>query len=347
VIDVDVVAEAATMAQLMPYVSAGWREHLSGGGGLSVASTRAQAGYTLPSPPYRLPPRPGGGKALERARTALEADGVALAVLDAGVAWSLSGLANVVMAAELARAANDWLAEAWLAADRRFRGSVVVAPRDGAAAADEVRRLAENERWAQVVLAFPPVLFGDRSLYPLFEAAAEAGLPVCLQAGGGYAGANPGPTPTGFPTTTAEYLIDSAFAGPAHLASLVLEGVCERFPSLKVVFSGFGAACLPSLMWRLDAAFDNAAGPVAKLSRRPAELVDEHVRFTTRDLDAPSPGELLRVLPPEEAGRLLLYASGPLSRQLDAWSAVPELSRAAILGENAASWLRLPALETA
>ena len=293
------------MAELLPYVSAGWREHLSVGGGLATKTTkgsRAQVGYTLPNAPYRLPPRPGGTDALERACAALEGDGVELAVLDAGVAPSLSGLGNTVMAAELARAANDWLAEAWLDADERFRGSIVVAPRDGAAAADEVGRLAGDERWAQVVLAFPPALLGDRTLYRLFAAAAEAGLPVCLQAGGAYTGSNPGPTPTGFPTTTAEYLLDSSYLGIAQLASLVLEGVCERFPGLRIVLSGFGAGWLPSLVWRLEAAFDQGGPEVAKkVDRRPAEVLHEHVRLTTRDLDAPSPGRLLDVLPAEDA----------------------------------------------
>ena len=55
---------------------------------------------------------------------------------------------------------------------------------------------------------------------------------------------------TGFPTTAAEYLLDSSYLGIAQLASLVLEGVCERFPELRIVLSGFGAGWLPSLVWR-------------------------------------------------------------------------------------------------
>jgi predicted TIM-barrel fold metal-dependent hydrolase len=69
-------------------------------------------------------------------------------------------------------------------ADERFRGSILVAPRAGKEAAAEARRLANDPRLAQIVLAFPPALLGDRSLYPLFEAAQDARLPVSLQAGG-------------------------------------------------------------------------------------------------------------------------------------------------------------------
>jgi predicted TIM-barrel fold metal-dependent hydrolase len=231
------------------------------------------------------------------------------------------------MAAEIASAANDWLAENWLQADERFRGSIVVGPRDGEAAAAEIRRLAGDQRWAQIVIAFPPALLGDRAVYPILEAAAEAGLPVCLQAGGAFVGANPGPTPTGFPTTAPEYLLDSAFLGVAHLASLLLEGVCERLPSLRVVLSGFGIGWLPSLLWRLE----GAAGVLA-----------EHVRFTTRDLDAPSPQALLEVVPADEVGRLLLYASGSGgARELEPWEELPPELSAAVLRRNAASWLRV------
>jgi predicted TIM-barrel fold metal-dependent hydrolase len=350
VIDVDFVAAAATMPQLLPHLSEGWREHLSVGGGLSAAATRAQVGYVLPAPPYRLPPRAGGEGALERARDWLDEAEVEVAVLDAGIAGAVSGLANVVMAAEIARAANEWLVKEWLGADERFRGSILVAPRDAAAAAAEVRRLAADARFVQVVVAFPPALLGDRALHPLFEAAEEAGLPLCFQAGGAFAGSNPGPTPTGFPTSTAEYRIDSAYAGVAHLVSLVLEGVCERFPSLRVVFSGFGIGWLPSALWRLERAFDGGSAEAAKkgLRRRPSEVVRAHVRFTTRDLDAPSVAELERVLPVEDVELLLLYASGyPESDGTFDWEALPERARNAILHDNAAAWLRLSGVETA
>jgi uncharacterized protein len=343
VIDVDVVAEPATVARVLPYIEPGWREHLAMAGGTTSVSTAAQS-YSLPAPPYRIPPRPSPEGALERVREALDAGGVEVAVLNAGPAQQISGLPNVVLAAEIARASNDWLAEDWLGADERFRGSIVVAPRDAEAAADEVRRLAEDSRMAQVALAFPPCLLGDRSLYPIYEAAQEAGLPVSLQAGGAYIGSNPGPTVTGFPTTLDEYRIDSAYLGVVHLASLVLQGVFQRFPTLRIVLAGFGVAWLPSVLWRLDRAYEQGSLDAAKVGRRPTDVVRERVRFTTRDLDAPSVADLLRVLPAEDVERLLVFSSGYPEEAATDVGALPAPAIDAVLFRNAASWFRLGAV---
>lgn len=347
-IDVDVVAERASMPRILPYLSAGWREYLSTGGSFSTAGPRT-GGYSLPGPAYRPPVATATDSGVGRVRERLDRDAVELAVLEPGIATAVSGLANIVMAGEILRGANDWLAAEVLDADDRFRGSILVSGRDGIGAAEEVRRLAADPRMAQVVLAFPPCLLGDRSLHPLFAAAAELGLPVSLQAGGGYVGANPGPTPTGFPTTWGEYRIDGAYSGIPHLVSMVVEGVFEQFPSLRLFLSGFGVTWLPSVLARLETMFDaGLVDPRKGLNRRPTDVVREHVKFTTRDLDARSADELLQLLSAEDVERLLVYGSGypegEVTLDLDA---LPERARAAVTHGNAASTLRLTGLPAA
>jgi predicted TIM-barrel fold metal-dependent hydrolase len=59
-------------------------------------------------------------------------------------------------------------------------------------------------------------------------------------------------------------------------------------------------------------------------------------------LDAPSFAELVRVLPAEEAARLLLFSSGYPDRSSDFdWESFSDHGRDAILRDNAAGWLRL------
>ncbi|WLA67132.1 amidohydrolase family protein [Bradyrhizobium diazoefficiens] len=42
----------------------------------------------------------------------------------------------------------------------------------------------------------------------------------------------------------------------AQLASLVIEGVPERFPKLKIVFIEGGFGWIPSAVWRMDQHFE-------------------------------------------------------------------------------------------
>ena len=69
---------------------------------------------------------------------------------DVGVAVSL--MPNPYRAAEFARAHNDWLADRWLDAEPRLRGSILVPAQDPAAAAAEIERLAGDPRFAAVLL---------------------------------------------------------------------------------------------------------------------------------------------------------------------------------------------------
>jgi predicted TIM-barrel fold metal-dependent hydrolase len=337
-IDADMTATLAEMRHVGPFLSPGWREHLSTGGGL------AGIGYSLPGIPYRplAPPSDDGAPPLERARRRLAEHGASLAVLNPGTAPGLSGVANIVMAAEIARATNDWLADTILVEDERLYGSILVTARDGELAAAEVRRCGVHPGMAQIVLAYPPGLLGDRALLPLFEAAEELGLPISLQSGGALAGVNRGPAAAGHPSTLFEYQIDSAYGAIPHLTSMLCEGVFERFPGLRLVLSGFGIGWLPSLLWRLDAAFADGVGLPKTLTRLPSELVAEHVRCTTLGLERPGDPATLGELPAIDAGGLLLYASGP-SAESPGRCVAPfgEHARSAVLCGNARGVLRL------
>jgi hypothetical protein len=114
-----------------------------------------------------------------------------------------------------------------------------------------------------------------------------------------------------------------------------------------VVFSGFGVAWLPSLLWRLDHEYrtERVQRP-ATLSRLPSEYVPEHVRFTTAALELPAdPSQLTQLLSAVGGERLLLFGSGPLAgdegRELMT-AAGPEWTRR-VGRENALEHYRLDA----
>jgi uncharacterized protein len=314
IIDCDVWAQKATFALIAEHLPTSWRQWLRIGEVIVNGNP-----VELPEGQYFLP-----GGALRRAAEGqdpraelgdyLDRNSIHKAIFNPGVATSLAGLASPILAADTARAANEWTAEDWLSVDDRLLGSIVIALHNGPRAAEEIRRAAGNERMVQVVLAYPPRLLGDRVFYPIYEAASELGLPVVLQAGGDYSGSNPGLTAVGNPTSLMEAFVGWEYAAQPHLISLILNGVFDRFPELRVVLNGFGVAWLPSVLWRLD--FEYGAGRVPaprSLERRPSEYVHDHVRFTTAQLELPDDRRALAGLLSAVGGeQLLVFASGQL-----------------------------------
>jgi predicted TIM-barrel fold metal-dependent hydrolase len=340
-VDAGFIAQQITMGDLLPHVSRHWQGFLTMGSDLTGVP-----GYALPESYFALrrPTDPGDPHDLARAR--LEGAGVVRAILDPNVAGPVSAMGNMDLAAEVARAANEWQAAEWLSSDSRYLGSVVVGPRDPTLAADEVRRTSADSRFAQVLLAHPQNLLGDRSLYPIYDAAVEVGLPVTIAFGGAFAGANKGIMGAGFPTTPFEYELGATYTGQPHLLSLICNGVFERFPHLRVVFSGFGAAWLAPTLWRADREFRLGRLPHPRgLTRLPSEIAAEHVRVTTAPLELPEePDQLTALLAPIHGDELLLYASGPLDDQPDVLSGLPAEWRDRALVKNAAELFRLGAV---
>ena len=123
---------------------------------------------------------------------------------------------------------NEWQIAEWTSKDSRLKGSIVVANEDGPAAAAEIRKRAGDKNFVQVLLLSRNVEpLGQRRYWPIYEAAAEAGLPIGIHAFG--FGGNP-ITASGWPSYYIEEMVGHSQCQQTALASLVLEGVFERHP---------------------------------------------------------------------------------------------------------------------
>jgi len=233
------------------------------------------------------PGRPPGSSVEEVRQDVLDGLQADIAILNADDAITLSLMASPYRAAELARAHNDWLRERWLDAESRCRGSVLCAAQDPAAAAAEIRRVAADQRFAHVLLvggAERP--YGEPRYLPIFEAATECGLPVAIHSGGEGLGLAAPPGGAGPPTFYIEWhTLGSAGSIMAHLLSLLVNGVLERFPSLRVLLLEGGLAWLPGILWRLDTNWRGLRSDTPWLTRKPSEVMQEQVRFTTQPLE--------------------------------------------------------------
>ena len=286
-IDCDLHNELNSIKDLYPYLAERWRHHLD-----TFGLRNPNSGYYPRYMDNREEARPPSGR-----KAGSEVSFMREHFLDPynvayGILNPLTGAPvalNLELGAALATAANDWQVAEWLDPEPRLRASIVVATEDPVAAAAEIRHRSGDRRFVQVLFMgrFQEPM-GRRKYWPIYEACAEAGLHVATHAFGAY----------GQPITGAghaSYYIEDHTSPPqavqANVTSLVVEGVFDRFPELKLISVENGFGWVPPLMWRLDAAWKLLRTEVPHLERLPSEVISEHVYVTTQPVEEPPRSE--------------------------------------------------------
>lgn len=312
--DCDIHPCLANARDIMPYLSARWRAHMDQFGLLPRHGYQAGPAYPKGQPDAARrdawPPggRPGSDLGFMQ-RQHLDANNIALGVLNV-IAPAAAAAQNLDFSAAMARALNDWQVAEWTSKDRRLKGSIVVPYEDPPAAAAEIAHWAGHSDFVQVLLlsrtAEP---LGQRRYWPLYQAAQDAGLPIGVHAFG-YGGYPV--TGAGWPSFYMEEMVGHAQCCQAQLTSLVIEGVFERFPRLRLVLIEAGFAWLPPLAWRLDKHWARLCAETPHLSRAPSEYIRDHVWMTTQPMEEPERRRHLRdVIGWIGANRLLFATDYP------------------------------------
>ena len=130
-------------------------------------------------------------------------------------------------------------------------------------------------------------------LDPVWAAASEAGIPIVFHVGGTGTLIDPNYFRNGLPIPPDFHGGEENFRSvdymgipgpPAQtLATMIFDGVFERFPDLRVGVIEQGAIWVPSWMRQMESAFDAFARHEERLrtlSLRPSEYVRRQVRFT-------------------------------------------------------------------
>jgi len=127
----------------------------------------------------------------------------------------------------------------------------------------------------------------------------------------------------------------------------VIEGVFDRFPTLRVALIEGGFTWLPSLMWRIDKEWKGLRHNTPWVRRLPSEYMREHMRLTIQPIDGPAnPVHLRQIIDQIDSDAMLMFATDyPHWRFDQPADALPvtleEPLLTKILSENARAFYRL------
>jgi uncharacterized protein len=343
IIDVDVHANVPSLSALFPYQDPGWVEaaHERGFKGPSgLKRIYPPNAPTTARPEWRPEGRPPASDLALVREHVLDPLNLERAVLSCY--YAVDSLRHPDWAIALAQSVNDWIIAEWLDKDPRLTASITIPARDPAAAAAEIRRVGGHPQFVQVMT---PVradrLYGQRIWWPMFEAMVEHDLVMGVHRGGTT---EDSPSPTGWASYYVEEYAAETQVYASQLTSLVMEGVFQRFPTLRVSMLEGGFLWLPMWGWAMNKKWKGLRREIPWLTRPPMDVVRDHMRFSVTPTDLGPDDQVKRILDWMGTEDLLMFATdyphlhddvGPLLRLL------PESMKRKVMADTARDWYRL------
>jgi hypothetical protein len=324
-IDCDLHPAPPSVTELLPYLDEYWRDQL-------IDRHISKYSFNLTSYPPNSPlsarpdwrqasGAPGGGLDMIR-RQALDPFSSRFAICN--VLHGAVALFNEDMAMALCSAVNDWVAKELLDREPRLRASILVPLHNPERAVAEIRRVAADRRFVQVLLfAMGDAPLGRRIYWPIYAAAEQLGLTIGIHAGSTYRHA---PMSSGWPAHRVQDYVAQSAAFEMQLLSFLAEGVFQQFKSLRVVLMESGFAWLPHLLWRNAKAWRGMRAEVPWIDRSPAEIIREHVRVSLQPVDTPKGDAVTLAKTLEHIGsdRMLLFSTDYPHWQYDGDDVLPD-----------------------
>jgi predicted TIM-barrel fold metal-dependent hydrolase len=296
IIDCDIHNNPVSKRDYLPYLPSKWREfvEMPGGGALVPLNPATQnichpEGVNKRLDSYPDDGRPSGSSYELLCEQLLDPYGVEIGILGHDVGAE-AGLTNPGLALAMVQAMNDWLADTWLSRDSRLRGALLVPTQVPEDAAKEIRRAGQDGRFATALLSYNGLgkPLGHPANEPIFEAAAELDLPIHLHVNLGETNGSSAAHLSGGMTHHSKYEIYFTYNQPTltHLVSLIVHGVFERYPTLKVLATETGQVWLPWLATSLDANYELLRRESSWVKRRPSEYLRERLFVGTQPCEA-------------------------------------------------------------
>lgn len=277
----------------------------------------------------------------------MDVEGIDVAVLfGTAIGLGLCSYEDKDFAVAMARAYNNWLRDYCSYNPERLKGVAIVPLQDPDEAVKELRRAVTE--LGMVSVSVPcnngPRIISDEVYFPLFAAAEELDIPICIHASPGMHGANPVSVERSdnfFVTHATGFAFEQMMA----ITTLLAAGVFDSFPKLRFAFLEAGAGWVPYWMDRLEEHYEKLSGHVPGLKRSPEEIMRSEQCFYSCE-----PEDNLAKLTAEIGADRIMYASDyahwdcefPESVNLIKKQELPEDTRRKVLAENASRLYRLP-----
>ena len=247
---------------------------------------------------------------------------------------------------ELARAFNRWLVDRVLPASPRIKTMAYLPLSDPEASVEFIEEFAGKPGvvgFMVTAVRYQPI--HQTRFVKVFAALDERALPVAFHSGPNWSD-RPFEQMNRF---LGVHALGFPFYAMIQLTNLVLNGIPERFPNLKLIFMEAGQAWVQLLIARLDNEYRQRSSEAPLLKRLPSEYIRD-MYFTTQPLEQFDDIEHTRAMFEEiGAETQLLYSSDYPHQDFDLPSQVYDLpflsdqARRAILGGNALKLFGLPA----
>lgn len=272
--------------------------------------------------------------------------------IEAAVLYPSAGLALGLIqdpgwACALACAYNNWLNDRFCRISPRLKGVALLPIQDVQASVSELRRAVTELGMVGGLLPSVTVVhkgYGHRDFYPIFEEAQRLDYPLAVHGGTSHG--------LGFDfvnTMAMIHALEHPIALMIQMTSIVLNGVLEDFPTLRLAFLEAGAGWVPYMMGRLDEKYEgDRRRRHLPLKRLPSEYIRGGNVFFTCELEE----KTLDVVVRELGEDILMYPSdfphekarGEFAKGIPEFLERPDLSdnvKRKILYDNAKRFYRL------
>jgi len=171
-----------------------------------------------------------------------------------------------------AEAYNRWLSEFCSQSGGRIFGAAMIDPRNIDGARREARRALSDPCFSAVFLRPNPVngyAWHDPVYDPLWSELEDLDVALCFHEGSSVL--LPQVATDRFTEHALWHVCTHPMEQQMAMVSLLLGGVAERHPRLRMAFLECGAGWLPYWLWRMDEHFENEGRKFTSLSMKPSE----------------------------------------------------------------------------